>query len=99
VVRRLLPTVAVNCVEVPKLVVKGVPFQFTVAPLTNPVPTTVRVSAEELAMAEAGLKLVIAGAAVTLKVCPLDVLPIGFCTVMVTGPLVPVRVLGTAAVN
>jgi hypothetical protein len=36
-------TVAVNCEPLTKVVANGVPFQFTVAPDTNPVPFTVRV--------------------------------------------------------
>src|SRR5262249_8510478 len=36
---------AVNCLELPSDVVRFEPFQRTVAPLTNPVPFTVRVKA------------------------------------------------------
>jgi hypothetical protein len=38
-------TVAVNCEPLTNVVVRGTPFQSTVAPLTKPVPFTVRVKA------------------------------------------------------
>jgi hypothetical protein len=46
-----------------------------------------------------GLRLPIAGAAAIVNEDAADVLPRGFATVTFTEPAVPVRVLGTVAVN
>jgi hypothetical protein len=54
-------TAAVNCVALTKVVVSGLPFQFTTAAGSNPVPVTVSVNPGAPAVAELGLRLVIAG--------------------------------------
>jgi hypothetical protein len=54
-------TEAVTCVAETKVVVRAVPFQFTVEPLTNPEPVTVRVKVGPPAVAEFGDRLVITG--------------------------------------
>jgi hypothetical protein len=58
---RLAGTVAVNCVELTKVVVSAVPFQFTVAPEKKSVPFTVSVKSGPVAAAEVGLRLVMVG--------------------------------------
>jgi xanthosine utilization system XapX-like protein len=64
-------TVAVNCVEEPNVVLSGVPFQFTVAPLTKLVPFTVKVNCAPPAVAQVGLSELIVGLAlmVITSVC------------------------------
>ena len=53
--------VAVKDVELPNTVVREPPFHFTVAPLTKPVPVTVKVNPAVPATALLGERLVIAG--------------------------------------
>src|SRR5450631_278044 len=48
--------VAVSCVLATKVVVRGLPFQFTVDALTNPPPFTVRVNAEAAGAALTGTR-------------------------------------------
>jgi hypothetical protein len=59
-----LDTVAVSRVEETKVVVSGLPFQFTVEPETKLVPFTVSVNCAPPAVAQAGLSELIVGAAV-----------------------------------
>jgi hypothetical protein len=56
---RLAATVAVNCVALTYVVVRGVPFHCTIDPVTKPIPFTVRVKAGPPAVAVVGLRLVI----------------------------------------
>src|SRR5580704_1521517 len=53
---------AVSCVELPNVVARGLPFQFTLELLMKPLPATVRVNAAPPAAVDAGLKLEIVGA-------------------------------------
>jgi hypothetical protein len=64
-------TVAVNWVEEPNVVLSGVPFQFTVAPLRKLVPLTVKVNPEPPAVAQVGLSELMVGLAlmVITSVC------------------------------
>jgi len=64
-------TVAVSCVEETKVVVSGVPFQFTVEPLTKLVPFTVKVNPAPPAVAQVGLSELMVGLAlmVITSVC------------------------------
>jgi hypothetical protein len=57
---RLADTEAVNRVALTKVVVSADPFQYTVAPDKKPVPFTVSVKAVPVAVAEAGLRVVMA---------------------------------------
>ena len=64
-------TVAVNCVEETNVVLSGVPFQFTVAPLTKLVPLTVKVNCGPPAVVQVGLSELMVGLAlmVITSVC------------------------------
>src|SRR5205814_1825261 len=64
-------TVAVSCVEETNVVVSGVPFQFTVAPLTKLVPLTVKLNCGPPAVAQVGLSELMVGLAlmVITSVC------------------------------
>jgi len=70
---------AVNWVLDPYVVVRSDPFQRTVdAPLTKPVPFTVRIKADPPAVADAGLKLVMVGTGLLIgNVSMFDVPPPG----------------------
>jgi hypothetical protein len=52
---------AVNCVALTNVVNRLLPLKFTVAPLTKPMPFTVRVNVSPPAVADAGETVVIAG--------------------------------------
>ncbi len=92
-------TAAVNFVELPKVVPSAVPFQFTTAPETKPVPSTSRVKAPLPAFTEDGLRPVMETAgAVTVKVEFGDV-PADSLTVTLAVPAVAMRFVGTVAVN
>src|ERR1039457_5991806 len=97
---RLAGTVAVNCAALTNtnVVDSKDPFHSTADPFTNPVPFTVRVKADPPAVAELGLRLVMANVP-TVKLAPLEVLPPGLATVMVAVPARAVRLAGPAAVN
>jgi hypothetical protein len=58
--------VAVNWVEETYVVVRTDPFQFTVEPETKPVPFTVSVNPAPPAVAEAGLRPVVASTALLI---------------------------------
>lgn len=64
-------TVAVSCVEETKLVVRGEPFQLTVAPETKFVPFTVNVKSEPPTVAHVGSSELMVGLAliVITRVC------------------------------
>jgi hypothetical protein len=66
----LAATGAVSVVAFTYLVVSAVDPNQTTAPETKPVPLTVRVNPAPPSLAELGLKLLIAGAAVTVNVLP-----------------------------
>ena len=53
--RSAVGTVAVNLELLTKAVVKAVPFQYTVAPVTKPSPVTVNVKEDEPGSVAAGL--------------------------------------------
>ena len=65
--------VAVSCVALTNVVLRELPFHRTVErPLRKPLPVTVRVNPELPTTAETALRLVIAGAAYTVR----EVLPL-----------------------
>ena len=94
----LAGTWAVNCVALTKLVVSALPFHWTTAPETKPVPLTVRVKAGPPAVAESGLSEVITWPAVMVKVALADGTPFS-TTVTLAGPAAAMRLAGTWAVN
>jgi len=82
---------AVSCVALTTVVVRALPFQFTVEPFTKLLPVTVSVNAAPPATAPAGLKLVSVGAGLlTEKVSAAEVPPPGVGVKTVTGTLPPV---------
>lgn len=92
-------TVAVTCVALPKVVLKGVPFNDTTAPETKPVPFTVRINAALPAFTVAGEMLVITGAGVPMvNDSAFETTP---PTLAVTDadPVCTIRLALTAAVN
>jgi hypothetical protein len=98
---RLAGTAAVSCVALTNVVASAVPFQPTAAPDTNPVPLTVSVKAGLVAVADDGLKLVIAGGGPPLLIVNVDALDVtpAFTTETLAVPAVAIRLAGTAAVN
>lgn len=93
---------AVNCVALMKNVVRALPFHCTVESLMNPLPVTTNVKAVPPAVAEAGFKLVMAGAGLLMvKVSPFDVPPPGdgLATVTVAVPAAAKSPAGMVAVN
>ena len=86
----------VSCVALTNVVVRALPFQFTVEPFTKLVPFTVSVNAAPPAIAPAGLKLVAVGAGLlTEKVSAADVPPPGVGVNTVTGTLPAVAMSAT----
>ncbi len=97
---RLAGTAAVNWTELTNVVVRAVPFHCTVVPGRKLVPFTVNVNAAPPAVAEVGLRLVIAGVGTVIgSVAAVDGLPPVFTTVMLALPALAIRLAGTAAVN
>jgi hypothetical protein len=96
---RLPGTAAVSCVALTKVVVSAVPPQFTVAPEIKFVPFTVRVNAEPPAVAAAGERLAIVGAAALIAKVAAGEVPAESFTVTLAVPAVAIRLAGTAAVN
>ena len=93
---------AVTWVALTNCVVRSAPFHHTVELLINPVPFTVNVKAAPPAVAELGLKLVMAGVGLLIvKVCALEVPPpgAGVTTVTEAVPAVAMSVAGMAAVS
>ena len=86
-------TAALTCVAVTKVVGRGEPFHWTTAPCANPVPVTPRVKAGMPAMTEAGLRDVIAGGALMVKVTVDVVVPAEF-TATVAVPAIATRLAG-----
>jgi hypothetical protein len=74
-VMRLAATVAVSCVEETNVVGSGLPFQFTIEVETKFVPFTVNVNCVSPALAHVGLRELIEGVALIVKVAPPDVPP------------------------
>jgi hypothetical protein len=95
---KLAGTVAVSWLALTKVVVRAVAFQRTTAPETKPAPFTVRVKAGPPAVAEFGLREVIAGAGAIVKGDPLVVIP-AENTVTVAVPAVAIRVAEIGAVS
>jgi hypothetical protein len=91
-------TDAVTCVALTYVVVKDVPFHWTVEPDTKPEPFTVSVKAAPPAVAVLGLRLVIAGPALIVNVAPADVTP-PLVTAMVAVPAEAIKLAGTDAVT
>ena len=83
---KLAATVAVNWFALTNVVGSAVPFQFTTAPEAYPVPFTVRVKPALPAVTDEGLREVIAGPAVTVKVTT-PVVPPKVVTVTRVGPI------------
>jgi len=79
------------------VVVSAVAPHITVEPLTKFVPATVSVNAAPPASAEVGLREVIVGPA-TVNVDAEDFAPPGLCTVMLSAPVLAIRVGGSVAV-
>jgi len=99
---RAAGTVAVSRVAETKVVVSGLPFQFTVEPETKLVPLTVKVNCEPPAVAQVGLSEVIVGTGLLMvKVCAFDVPPpgAGFTTVTEAVPAFATRAAVTVAVS
>jgi hypothetical protein len=86
-------------------VVRLAPFHCTTESLTNPLPLTVRVNPASPAVAELGLRLVVAGTglsdAVIVKLWALEVPPpgAGLNTVTEAVPAAAISVAGIAAVS
>jgi hypothetical protein len=96
---RLAGTDAVSWAALPNAVVSTVVPHFAVAPDTKFVPLIVKVKAAPPAVAEAGLKLVIAGGGgLMVNVAPAEVPP-PVVTVTLAVPAVAIRLAGTEAVS
>jgi hypothetical protein len=92
----------VSCVALTNVVVRALPFQFTVEPFTKLVPFAVSVKAVPPAIAPAGLKLVRVGAGLlTAKLSAAEVPPpgVGVNTVIGTLPAVAMSAAVIAAVS
>src|ERR1041385_5583741 len=98
-VRRLAGTCAVNCVELMKAVASGWPFQTTCEPFTRFAPVTVSVNAGDPTVADEGLRLVIDGPGVTVKVSAFVRTPSAVRTVTGAVPAAATRSADTCAVN
>ncbi len=98
---KLAGTAAVSCVALTNVVVRPVPFHCTVAVERKPVPLTVNVNAAPPAVADVGLRLVIATAVGALmgNVSAVEALPPVFVTVILALPTLAIRLAGTAAVS
>jgi hypothetical protein len=95
---RLAGTKAVSRVALTNVVRSTVPFHCNVAPAANPLPFTVNVNAEPPAVAELGLRLLMAGRGLIVNEAPADVAPLlPTVTVAVHGEAI--RLLLTVAVN
>ena len=92
---------AVTCVALTKVVVRGEPFHWTVAPFTKPVPLAVKVNAAPPARVDAGDTEVRAGGTLSMaKVAGFDSLPaVGLKTVTETLPATVRSLAGTTAVS
>jgi hypothetical protein len=95
---RLAGTAAINCVALMNVVVRAVPFHCTVHPLTSPDPFTISVKAFPPAVADEGLKVLIIGPGLIVKVAPEDVTP-PLATLIVAVPGEAIRLLLTVANN
>ena len=87
----------VNCAALMNVVGRTTPLKLTVAPLTKPMPFTVKVNAGSPAVAVAGEMLVIT--APTSKLTAVDVPPRGFITVSGNVPKFAVSGPRMVAVN
>lgn len=93
---------AVNCVALTNCVVRWLPFHQTLEALMNPVPLIVNVNAAPPAVAEFGLKLVIAGAGLSIVNVAAGEDPPPGAGLLTTTPAVPavaISVAGIEAVN
>ncbi|MGA2113575.1 MAG: hypothetical protein ABSH56_02355 [Bryobacteraceae bacterium] len=95
---RLAGTAAVNCVALTNVVRSTVPFHSNIAPAANPLPFTVNVNAAPPAVAELGLRLLMAGRGLIVNEAPADAAPL-LPTVTVAVPGEAIRLLLTVAVN
>jgi hypothetical protein len=95
---RVAGTRAVSWLALTKVVVRGVPFQRAAASAAKALPFTVSVKAGPPAVAEFGLKDVIAGGALIKNGVPEDVMP-NDRTVMAALPGLATRAAGTDAVS
>jgi hypothetical protein len=95
---RLAVTEAVSCVALTTLVVSAVPFHWIAAPARNPVPVTVSVKVAPPAVAEAGLRVVMAAGALIVKVSEPEGVP-PEVTVTLAVPAVAIRLAVTVAVS
>ena len=91
-------TVAVNSVALTKTVPSAVPFHFTDAPATKPLPFTVNVNAWLPAVMVFGLRELIVGAATIVKSRVLDVTPPDD-TLTCAVPTLATKFAGTVAVS
>jgi hypothetical protein len=101
VMMKLAGTVAINCVELTKVVGNCEPFICTVAPGANPVPLTVKAKDGCPADTLGGLSELIVGGAVepfTVKLTLLEPRPFA-TTIMGNVPGAAIRFAGTNAVN
>src|SRR5438132_13410639 len=87
----------VNCAALMNVVGRTTPLKLTVAPLTKPMPFTVKVNAGSPAVAVAGEMLVIT--APTSRLTAVDVPPRGFITVHGNVPKFAVPAASMVAVN
>ena len=97
-VMRLAATVAVSCVEETNVVGSAAPFQFTIEVETKFVPFTVNVNCVSPTLAHVGLRELIEGVALIVKVAAPDVPPHP-PTVIEAVPVVAMRAAGTVAVS
>jgi hypothetical protein len=89
-----------NLVEPTSVVVSGVPFHCTVAPVRKPVPLTVRVNAGPPAVAEVGLRLEMTGVGTPIgRATPGEALPPLLIAVMVALPEFAIKLACTDAVS
>jgi hypothetical protein len=95
---RVAGTAAVSWLVLTKVEVSAVPFQRTAAPDTKPLPFTVRVNAAPPAIAEFGLREVIAGAAAIVNGDALVVIP-AESTVTEALPAATIRLAAIGAVS
>ncbi len=97
---KLAGTAAVSCAELTNVVVSAVPFHCTLAPERKLVPLTVSVNPAPPAVAEVGLRLVIAGVGALMgNATAVDGVPDKLTAVMLALPALAIKLAGTAAVN